>query len=226
MSLSDVLKPFAALSAEDVAAALTRAGCAPKAGATGEELLRLVSVEVLAIGVEDLLQKASEGTRALLGGKAAEDEESRAKKDIVAYLEGLPSAAVRQLAAEAGIKTDEAEAELLRVRLFEETVLLGAEGFLDLQDEALLATLRAKVGAKSGAAGVSKERVVEAIMVKMFNLKEREPAAKKAKPAFASKSEVAKLRVAELKVYCEENGLPSAGLKAELVERIWAAIKN
>ncbi len=239
MSLSDFLKPFSALPASDLGRALQLVGCTPEAGANSDDLLRLLSAEVLAIGVEDLLQRASEATRAELGARSAEELEARVKQDLVGFLEALPPALVRQLASEAGMRGgDESAAEPLRARLFEETVLLGAEGFLELQDEALLRALLGLAGAALPA-NDGRASLVEALMVRLFDLREREPAAaavaaasaaqpaaKKARPAFASRSEVARLKVAELRAHCQERGLSADGLKADLVERLWAAAQK
>jgi hypothetical protein len=224
MSLSDFLRPFAALPKTDLVRVLTMAGYEEEEG-DSDDLLRTVSAELLAIGVEDLLQRASDGTRAALGAQSAEELETRVKKDLVGFLEGLPPALVRQFASEAGIQGEEAEAEQLRVRLFEETVLLGAEGLLALQDDAMLRTLLGLAGAAVPAAGGGNSSLVEALMVRLFNLRDREPAAKKARPAFASKSEVAKLKVAELRALCQERGLATDGLKGDLVDRVWGAQK-
>ena len=215
MSLSEVLQVFSRLTVAQLSQTLAKAAV-PVGDASAEELLKRVSIEVLAIGVEDLLDR----------GKAArngEDErvqlEERVKRDLPGWLESQTGETLRQMGRDLGLEAEEASEEELRVRMMEETVLLGTEGFLDLQESAMLEELERVVGAEAEA-GDTKQQQVEKIMVKIFHLKPRQAKKKRAR-LYVTKTDVAKLKVAELRQYCQENGMAESGLKADLVERVW-----
>lgn len=139
------------------------------------------------------------------------------------------------------------------MKLFEEIVLLGTEGFLDLQEDSTLSTISGVFGVAPVAGKVQQ---VEALMVHIFNLRsvpekksggsarrrannagesskakqqEAEPSQKKQKKPsvqFASKSEVSKLKVADLRAHCEASSLSSEGLKTDLVDRLWSYVSK
>jgi hypothetical protein len=177
-----------------------------------------------------------------------EDLEAHVKQDIYAFLQRLSSDLVLHVARLVGISAVDADSS--RVKLFEEIVLLGTEGFLDLQEDSTLSTISGVFGV---APVVGKVQQVEALMVHIFNLRsvpekkgggsarrragessktkqqEAEPSQKKQKKPslhFASKSEVSKLKVAELRAHCEASSLSSEGLKTDLVDRLWSYVSK
>jgi hypothetical protein len=242
--LGDFLKSFSKASVELLTASLKDVG-ASVVSSEKDDLLKATTVEMLSIGVEDLLDKCGAGMRAQLSKKPLTQEELEAvvKKDIYAFLESLSSDLVVELSKAVGIASV-SDADNARLKLFEEIVLLGAEGFLDLQEEKTLSSLCQLLGL---AAPGNKLQQVEALMVHIFSLKsvpekkgggsarrkanvkgkEAEPPQKKQKqPTFSSKSEVSKLKVGELRAFCEAEGLSTEGLKPDLVDRVWAAQKK
>jgi hypothetical protein len=260
MSLNDILKWFSRVPNSVLSEVLEQVGVSIKDVSNRDDMLKTVTVEVLAIGVEDLLDKLDVSTRAqLVPNKSLtrEELEELVKRDILRFLERLSPELVLQVAKTVGISLDNNDAEPARVRLFEEIVLLGTEGFLDLQAESALANVRDVFGVAASVSG--KLQLVDALMVRIFDLKPAavsekksggsarrraannnvkgkqaepvaasapEPHQKKQKQSFANRTEISKLKVADLRSYCESNGLSVDGLKGDLIERVWANQKK
>ena len=240
--LGDVLRSFSSFSLALLSQALQSVG-AEEISSTKDDCLRAATVEVLSIGVEDLLDKVTDlSLRAKLSKKpsSAEELEAVVKKDIFAFLQTLSDEVALELAGAVGI-SGAGDADAARVKLFEEIVLLGAEGFFDLQEEMTLKEMCTVVNASGGSS--SKVQMVESLMVRIFNLKSAPekkvgssrrraneavaPVQKKQKQqTFASKSDVNKMKVGELRALCESSGLPTDGLKPDLVDRVWENFKT
>lgn len=85
---------------------LLEAGGAPqRASLSRDELLAALLAELTAMGVEDLLDKLSEGTKrqAQADGAAGELEDA-VKRDVIAFLEAASFPLVRKMAREAGLR--------------------------------------------------------------------------------------------------------------------------
>ena len=139
-----------------------------------ETLLQQLLVEVLAIGVEELVDRLQSATVQSLalktsGKKSAKKEaiESVIKESVLGFLNTVSDELALQLAQDAGISTEDSTADLARVMLFDEIVMLGMEGVLGLVDHRLLMTLA------TGALGKAKGddcSLIEQLMVHIFHL--------------------------------------------------------
>ena len=165
-----------------------------------EDLIAKISAEVVGIGIEDWCSKLENHTESLLcqffkvPNKESEALESFIKTNLVSFLESLPSKLVLQVANDIGIShsgDDSGDVELLKVKIFEETILLGMESFFgkmrstyfddvfssktetDLQKKDTLKNFAQYIlnDSKSSFTNKSKVSIVELIMVKMFDLK-------------------------------------------------------